>query len=120
MGIQATMLSTETCDSRLGSIMDCHLNRHADTVKSVQFSVGVVMLIKDTKIGMILHLVELAVILINHVLGVPVVAKSGQESDQDSWITSRIMSPSATDKLHHRTWWEQAIHLKQRKFKSVK
>jgi hypothetical protein len=113
------MLSTETCDSRLGSIMDCHLNRHADTVKDVQLSLGVVPLIKDTHISMVLLLVELAIILVDHVLRVPAVAKSGQEGDQDSWITSRITSPSATDKLRRRARREQTIHLKQRKFRVV-
>ena len=36
--IQAAMLSTESCNSRVGSVMDCHLNRHTDTVKKVQHS----------------------------------------------------------------------------------
>src|SRR3989337_1189885 len=57
--IQATMFATKTCDSRMGSVMDCHINRHADTVKSVQLSDGVVPLIEDTNIGMVLLLVEL-------------------------------------------------------------
>jgi hypothetical protein len=81
-------------------------------VKSVQLSVGVVPLIKDTHIGMVLLLVELAEILVNHVLGVPAVVQSGQEGDQDSWKTSRITSPSAEYKLRRGTRWEQTMHLK--------
>ena len=114
------MLATKTCDSRMGSVMDCHINRHADTVKSVQLSVGVVPLIKDTNIGMIQLLVELAKIVVNHVLGVPAVAQSGQEGDQDSWKTRRITSPSAKHKLRCRAQRKQAILLKQRKIKIVK
>jgi hypothetical protein len=113
------MLATKTCDSRVGSVMDCHTNRHADTMKKVQLSVEVVPLIKDTHIGMVLLLVELAEILVNHVLGVPSVAQSGQEGDQDSWKTRRITSPSPQNKLRHGTWQKQTIHLKQRKIRVV-
>src|SRR3989337_1069069 len=36
-GIQVSAeLSSETCDSRVGGIMNCHLNRHADTVKTMR------------------------------------------------------------------------------------
>ena len=95
----------------MGSAMDCHINRHADTVKSVQLSVGVIPLVKDMNIGMILFLVELAEILVNHVLRVPAVAQSGQKGDQDSWKTSRITSTSPKYKLRRGTRRKQAIHL---------
>jgi hypothetical protein len=78
------------------------------------------VLIIDTNISMVLLLVELVIILIDHVLGVPVVAQSGQEGDQDSWKTRGIMSPSVKHKLHRRAWQKQTIHLKQRKFRIVK
>jgi hypothetical protein len=78
------VLSLETSDSRVGGIMDCHLNRHANTVEKVQLSVRVILLIIDAYISIVLLLVELAVNLVDHVLRVPAVAQSGQESDQNS------------------------------------
>src|SRR3989337_1126102 len=65
-------------------------------------------------ISIVLLLVELAVNLVDHVLRVPSIAKSGREGDQDSWKTRDATSASAKHNLRRRTWWKQTIHLKLR------
>jgi hypothetical protein len=92
--------------------MNCHLNRHTDTVKTVKLSVRVILLIVDANISIVLLLVELMINLIDHVLGAPAVSQPDQEGDQNNWKPRDVSSTGAKHKLRRRTRGKQAVHLK--------
>jgi hypothetical protein len=77
--LQARVLSTETGNSSIGSIMDCHAHSHPNTMKGVQLSDGSILLVKDTNHSVVLLLVELAVVLVNSVLRRPAISHPGQD-----------------------------------------
>jgi hypothetical protein len=75
------VLSMKMGNSSIGSIMDCHVNSHSNTMKGVQLSDGVILPMEYSNHSKVLLLVELAVVLVNYVLGVPMISQPGQEVD---------------------------------------
>ena len=67
-GIQLLILSTETCQSSISSIVDRHIDSHSNTMSSVQHGSGVILPRVEVDDGTVLLLVKVLVLLIDGVL----------------------------------------------------
>jgi hypothetical protein len=101
--LQAGVRCTETNNSSIGSILYCHLNSHSNATEGVQPISGMIMLIPDNHLSLILLLVELVVILVNSVLGVPTITQCLQETVQNGREPRRLVRKGQTDDLPSRT-----------------
>ena len=69
--VQCMILSMKTCQSSIGSIVNCHLDGHSNTISGAQHSSGVILPRVEVDDGTVLLLVEVLVLLIDGVLRVP-------------------------------------------------
>ena len=83
-GVQLLILSTKTCQSSIGSIVDSHIDGHTNTMCGVQHSSGVVLPRVEVDDGTVLLLVKVLVLLIDGVLRVPAITQIGHHLNQHS------------------------------------
>ena len=83
-GVQLPILSTKTCQSSIGSIVDSHIGGHTNTMCGVQHSSGVILPRVEVDDGTVLLLVEVLVLLIDGVLRVPAITQLGHHLNQHS------------------------------------